>query len=110
MVGPLQIDVVDTNYFSAVDVDDLAVDEIALQKEIVALVLKGRNRLGRAQFQCAGRSFQYFLRRHNREAGSRPEYNSSNLAAVRPRGHHNIFELAAQLSMRVGHRRAEKRR
>ena len=44
-----------------------------------------------------------------REAGAGLEHQARDLAAVRSGGHRNIFELAAQLPLRIGHRRAEKR-
>jgi len=108
MVGPLQINVVHANDLSAVDVDDLAVNEVALQKKEAAFVPEGRDGLGGAQFQCAGWSFQDFLRRHDGQAGAGLEHNARHPSAVRSRGHHNVFELAAQLSTRIGYGRPEK--
>ncbi len=110
LIGPFQIDIVDADHFSAVDVDNLAVDEVPLQKEIAAFVLEGSERLSRAQFERAGRSFHNFLRRHNRKARAGLESNPCHPAAVRSRGNDNILELAPQLTVRVCHRRAEKRR
>ena len=110
VVHPLQVDIVDADHFAAVDVDDLAVDQVPLQKEVVALVLEGRDRLGRAQFEGAGRGLHHFLRGHKGEAGARLEHQARHFAAIGSGGHRNIFELAAQLPLRIGHRRAEKRR
>src|SRR5580658_7886570 len=41
VIRPLQVHIVDADNFSAVDVDDLAVNEVTLQKEIAAFVLQG---------------------------------------------------------------------
>ena len=41
MIGPLQVHIVDADYFSAVDVDDLAVNEVTLEEKIAAFVLEG---------------------------------------------------------------------
>ena len=57
LAGPLQIYVVNADHFSAVDVDNLTVDEVPLQKQIAAFVLEGRNRLGGAQFQACRQEF-----------------------------------------------------
>ena len=40
MAHPLQIHVVHADYLAAMNVDDLAVDEVLLQVEIVALILQ----------------------------------------------------------------------
>jgi hypothetical protein len=45
LVGPLQVHIVDADHFSAVDVDDLAVDQVPLQEEITAVVLEWSKRL-----------------------------------------------------------------
>ena len=109
LAGPLQINIVDADHFSAVDVDDLAVNEIALQKEIAAFVLEWSERLGRAQLKRACRSLHHFLRGHKEKAGAGLEHDARHPAAVGPRSYHNVFEPASQLPMRVRHRRAKKR-
>ena len=43
---PFQVDIVDADHLAAVDVDDLAVDEVLLQVEVVALVLERNQRPG----------------------------------------------------------------
>jgi len=50
---PFQIDVVDPDNFAAVDVDDLAVDEILLEEEVILIAIEWRQGRRGAQFQGA---------------------------------------------------------
>jgi len=107
---PLQIDVVDANHFSPVDVDDLAVDQVLLQVEIVALVLQGNHGTRRAEFQRSGGSLHHVLRGDDEKTVTRLQHQACNLARIRPRVHGYVFQPPAQVALRIRNRGAQQRR
>ena len=92
MAHPFQIDIVDADHLAAVNVDDLAVDQVLLQVDIVALVLERHEGTGGAQFQRAGRRLHHFLRGHDAQTGTRLEHQAGHLAGIRAGGHGDVFE------------------
>ena len=101
---PLQIDIVDAHHLAAVNVDDLAVDQVLLQVEIIALILERHQRPGRAQFQRAGGRLHHVLRGHNAQPVARLQHQARHFARIRPGGHGNVLEPPAQMALRIGHR------
>jgi hypothetical protein len=104
---PFQIDIVDANHFAAVDVDDLAVDQVLLQEEVVFVAIERVQRGGGAQFKRPGGRLHHLVRGHNLQALARLQHQARHAASVGAGGHGNIFEPAADVALRVGHRGAE---
>ena len=110
LAHPLQIHVVDAHHLAAVNVDDLAVDQVLLQIEVIALIVERGQRLDGAQFQRAGGGLHHLVRGHNAQPVPGLQHQSGDLARIRAGGHGNVLEPAAQMALRVGHRSAEQRR
>ncbi len=110
LAHPLQIDVVDANHLAAVNVDDLAVDQVLAQVEVIALILQRRHGAGRAQLERSGGRLHHILRGHNAQAVAGFEHQSGHLAGILAGGHGDVLEPPAQVAVGVGHRGAEQRR
>ena len=109
LAHPFQIDVVDADHLAAVNVDDLAVDQVLLQIEVVALVFERSERSGGAQLERAGGRLHHLVGRHDAEAGAGFEHQAGHLAGIGAGGHGDVLEAAAQVALGVGHRGAEQR-
>ncbi len=109
LAHPLQIDIVDADDLAAVNVDDLAVDQVLLQVEIVALIFEGHHGAGRAQLEGAGWRLHHVLRRNDAQTGTRFQHQAGHLAGIRAGGYCDVFEPAPQLALGIGDRSAEER-
>ncbi len=107
---PLQLDIVHADHFPPVNVDDLAVDQVLLQVDVAAVLLHRNQRAGIAQLQRSGRRLHHLVRRDNAQSGARFEHQAGDFARVRPGGDRDVLQLAAQMPLGVGHRRAEQSR
>ncbi len=85
LAHPLEIHIVDADHFAAVNVDDLAVDQILLEIEVITLVLERHQGAGRTQLEGSGRGFHHVLRRNDAEAGAGFEHQTGPLCPHRDR-------------------------
>jgi serine/threonine-protein kinase RsbW len=108
LAHPFQVDVVYADHLAAMNIDDLAIDEILLEENMIAVAAKGRNDRVGAELKRAGRRLQHVLRRNQAQAVAGFQYQPDNSAGLGARGHGNIFELAAQLALRIGHGSTEQ--
>jgi hypothetical protein len=109
LAHPLQIDVVDADHLAAVNVDDLAVDQVLLQVEVIALILQRNHGAGRAQLERAGGRLHHILRGHDAQAVAGLEHQAGHLARILAGGHGDVLEPPAQVALGIGHRSAEQR-
>src|SRR5215472_8695517 len=108
MAHPLEFDVVNADDLAALDVDDLAVYEVLLQVEVVAIFLERLRRVGRAKLERARGGLHDLLRGDDVESAARFEDEAGDLARVGAGGDGDVLDAAAELALGVGHRGAEQ--
>jgi hypothetical protein len=67
-------------------------------------------RARRAQLERAGRGLHHLMGGNQRESGACLQHQPRHFAGLWARGHGNVFQAAAYVALRIGHRSAEKRR
>ena len=92
------------------NIDDLPVDEVALQKQKIALVFERGERGGGAQLERAGRGLHDFLRGDEAKAIAGFEHQSGHTAGIGAGGDGDVFELAAEVPLGISDRSAEQAR
>ena len=105
---PAQIDIVDTNDFATVDIDDLTIEQVLAQEDEV-LVALNRIQCGiGAEFQCAAGGPANLTGGDNLKTLPGFQDQTCDATGLFARANGDIFEAAPHAAAHVGDGRAEK--
>src|SRR5580658_2858817 len=104
---PFEVNIVDSDNFAAMNIDDLAVDQILLQEEIILVAVQRPQCGGRPELERAGGGFHHLVGGNYLQALACFEHQTSNAAGISAGGYGDVLELAAHAALGVGDGGAE---
>lgn len=105
---PFEVNIIDAHHLAAVNIDNLAVDQVLLEKEVVTLVLEGSEVVGGTHLKGAGGGLHHLVGGNNKEPGTGLENKTSHLACIGAGGDSDVLEPASHIPLRIRYRSTEE--